>query len=748
MDYGHRHAGSRAASTEDRYVPKFYLDLLILVGRPLRPITKPPVEFFDNITVSFKHWRASYSCKHVHGLSFNIEHRTFRLATAATRESWFIVMHPIVNSPEPLVSRSERRKNREKAAEHSALEHRHAFFLASYIKEVFLIGDLLGEGIAPSWKLHGPQAQTITYAKWNTFQHAFMAGWSEYVRENTQDPFWTENQPAFHAYDYGANIEIEVSEQLHALRKETRLRPQDEESESESEGEARPSEGGSSVSGSDPDDEGTPSAAPTPYDYQDLFVNSVERLRSSLEGKYALENMETVSYALAVNIHQAEGTISPGQEGPLSRCLLANRNTVLREYQRPGDFTFFPLAFHPAYGNFSSAQPPAFLRDNLLATLQDNISYQHHSASVLTCGHFQAYSNIKRSIRHGPHDLLATQGIATAALTLPDRDGTLNRRVALKRQRLLESLRGEHTPHNPESSRPFFRERDQIFTAMDAEEYPFRMEQVLSVQVSKLADERRSFATVLQPIFQLIRYFVVEEETYLHLFQSFEPEVFPGVLRSFANVFAHAMDDLYTRFAAAGSQGLPFALAESVAALDRLGSYCFTGFSASLMGSVLKPLGTIESIEQGGWPFLDPAMLDARGAGAIDLARWPRTDKGRPIMMHIASIGYHYGADVAAYCHSEVWFREVGGLAVQGPSSAAKFLDEVLEEMWKPQMIAFVTHQFYRALNKGTRGYALSEGQGALQAREEARERVRRWAEGENPFSAECVRPCEVRVRC
>jgi hypothetical protein len=28
------------------------------------------------------------------------------------------------------------------------------------------------------------------------------------------------------------------------------------------------------------------------------------------------------------------------------------------------------------------------------------------------------------------------------------------------------------------------------------------------------------------------------------------------------------------------------------------------------MGSVLQPLGTIEGIEQGGWPFIDPRMLD------------------------------------------------------------------------------------------------------------------------------------------
>ena len=164
------------------------------------------------MTISFKNWRAPYSNKHIHGLSFDLEHRTFRLATAATRESWFIVMHPVANAPEELLSRSERRKRREKSSQCSALQLRHAQFLASYIKEVFLIGELLGEGVEPSWRLDGPHTQKITFNKWTTFQEAFMLGWPEHVRQSTQDTFWTENQLAFYAYDYGANIKIDVAD--------------------------------------------------------------------------------------------------------------------------------------------------------------------------------------------------------------------------------------------------------------------------------------------------------------------------------------------------------------------------------------------------------------------------------------------------------------------------------------------------------------------------------------------------------
>ena len=117
-----------------------------------------------------------------------------------------------------------------------------------------------------------------------------------------------------------------------------------------------------------------------------------------------------------------------------------------------------------------------------------------------------------------------------------------------------------------------------------------------------------------------MRFFLEEPQCYTYLFRSFRPLVFPGVLASFAALFAQAIDNIYTRFEAAGSTGLHVALAEGVSALDRLGSYCFTGFPRSLMGSVLQQLGTIGSIEQGGWPFIDPRMLDLQGAGDLSLA--------------------------------------------------------------------------------------------------------------------------------
>ncbi|KAJ4178638.1 hypothetical protein NW767_014816 [Fusarium falciforme] len=56
----------------------------------------------------------------------------------------------------------------------------------------------------------------IAFDKWVTFQTRFMEGWEEFIEGLSVrggDTFWLDHQPAFHAYDYGANIKIEVNEE-------------------------------------------------------------------------------------------------------------------------------------------------------------------------------------------------------------------------------------------------------------------------------------------------------------------------------------------------------------------------------------------------------------------------------------------------------------------------------------------------------------------------------------------------------
>ncbi|KAL5331188.1 hypothetical protein ACEPPN_000717 [Leptodophora sp. 'Broadleaf-Isolate-01'] len=107
-------------------------------------------------------------------------------------------MHPIVTpAVELLGSRRARRLQKAASSKSSALKTHHAQVLASYIKSLFLSGELLED-------------------------------WPEYAERYSYDSFWIKNEPVFYAYDYGANIKIEVSEGVQSLDKEKRLRPVDD----------------------------------------------------------------------------------------------------------------------------------------------------------------------------------------------------------------------------------------------------------------------------------------------------------------------------------------------------------------------------------------------------------------------------------------------------------------------------------------------------------------------------------------
>ncbi|KAK2684483.1 hypothetical protein QWA68_016508 [Fusarium oxysporum] len=109
----------------------------------------------------------------------------------------------------------------------TALVQGRALMLASYIKDIFLKGELLGEGVEPRWALGGTETKMIAFDKWVIFQALFMDGWTGFLEKlSTQgDNFWTDHQPVFHAYDYGANINIEVNEGIANLEQETVVKP-------------------------------------------------------------------------------------------------------------------------------------------------------------------------------------------------------------------------------------------------------------------------------------------------------------------------------------------------------------------------------------------------------------------------------------------------------------------------------------------------------------------------------------------
>lgn len=182
------------------------------------------------------------------------------------------------------------------------------------------------------------------------------------------------------------------------------------------------------------------------------------------------------------------------------------------------------------------------------------------------------------------------------------------------------------------------------------------------------------------------------------------------------------------------AKGVDVALAEGVAAMDRLGSYCFTGFPRSLMGSVLKPLNTIESIEQGAWPYIDPRLLDLQTVGGdLNVALWPRGAKDRPILMHVAALAYHYGPAVAISRQTHVWFQELGGKSMLAPTQFTRLLENVFEELLIPQQVTFFKYNIERRLREEDHQREVQGSPERLMDNQFSL--LERWSQSNHPFA-------------
>ncbi|KAL3292292.1 hypothetical protein RB213_011935 [Colletotrichum asianum] len=246
------------------------------------------------------------------------------------------------------------------------------------------------------------------------------------------------HKPAFHAYKYRANIEIEVSEELYDLPQERHYAMDD----------------------NDDNDDKT-------LQLKELSVADNRPRRAEVEGVAGAHRCTHSSHG-GINharyqqiFNEYDGLQKLILELEINRttkadhletcCLLADRNMLTREFASTYDYTFYPQAFHLVYRNMLSNCPPIFL-NSLFAAMKGNISDQNEGANILSFSYFQGYSNIKRSVRHSPHDLLATKGYATGVLTILTLDARATLVAREKRERLLRII------YSPNKSKPFARE--------------------------------------------------------------------------------------------------------------------------------------------------------------------------------------------------------------------------------------------------------------------------------------------------
>ena len=119
----------------------------------------------------------------------------------------------------------------------------------------------------------------------------------------------------------------------------------------------------------------------------DSYLAGLAQLHDKLQCKYLIENIGCISFALVIDINCLD-TRFLKEDSPPARCLLADCNYVAREFGGACDFSFFPLAFYLAYGNFSSTHVPTFLTNHVLAIMKDNISFRNGGTDPLSCRHF------------------------------------------------------------------------------------------------------------------------------------------------------------------------------------------------------------------------------------------------------------------------------------------------------------------------------------------------------------------------
>lgn len=101
-----------------------------------------------------------------------------------------------------------------------------------------------------------------------------------------------------------------------------------------------------------------------------------------------------------------------------------------------------------------------------------------------------------------------------------------------------------------------------------------------------------------------------KKDTYTSILRQFTPSIFPHILSSLARVFELIVEEIQRRHIQQKEQGLRLALLEGIATVDRLGKYCFTGNPQVLPRKVFALTGTLESLSKGGWPYIDPGILN------------------------------------------------------------------------------------------------------------------------------------------
>ncbi|KAF2864233.1 hypothetical protein K470DRAFT_267703 [Piedraia hortae CBS 480.64] len=125
-------------------------------------------------------------------------------------------------------------------------------------------------------------------------------------------------------------------------------------------------------------------------------VDGIQDRIWELGARYDLRGIHEISYALSLNLNAEEDDGSSDHDEPQVRCLLEDRSVM--HVQLDKGYTFYPVVFNPALGNFGANAPPDFLKPTCERTEQ-RLSRAKNGAGVVSPGYWQAYSNVKKALK-------------------------------------------------------------------------------------------------------------------------------------------------------------------------------------------------------------------------------------------------------------------------------------------------------------------------------------------------------------
>ncbi|KFY65503.1 hypothetical protein V496_02533, partial [Pseudogymnoascus sp. VKM F-4515 (FW-2607)] len=236
-----------------------------------------------------------------------------------------------------------------------------------------------------------------------------------------------ENEPVFYAYDYGANIEIEVSEGVQTLGRETRLRPC-EDSDDEADDDAGGDEG-SAAGGDESQPRSVRGEGQSEGGQSEGGQSEGGRSVGGTQAKWPLE--PNISYALAVDLNCLDA------DDPEQKSAVITVDV--------GD-DILPLSLPPSVWELYVARAAAVPPGSCL------------------CSDEGQYELLERRCRRSVVRLLPGVQQHQAVDPVQSRGSPTkgSARVRAIQQRLLRRMQGTATPNDPDASRPFARERQRI----------------------------------------------------------------------------------------------------------------------------------------------------------------------------------------------------------------------------------------------------------------------------------------------